>query len=133
MIVERKQRRGRERRERPEHALRTAVAAYLSTALPKGAFFCLFPVAAGAHFHGLSMRELGPRTGFPQLLVLHEGRAYCIELKADGLILQCGERDCHAALQDARVPVAVARSLQDVQRFLSDECGLKMRHLKSAA
>jgi hypothetical protein len=81
----------------------------------------------------MTMRELGSRAGFPNLLVLNDGRAYCIALKADAAILQPDERDCHAALQDARVPVAVARSLEDVQRFLIDECALPMRHWRSAA
>jgi hypothetical protein len=48
-------------------------------------------------------------------------------------MLQPNERDCHAALQDARVPVAVARSLEDVQRFLRDVCALPMRNWRSAA
>ena len=133
MIVERKQRRKQERRKRPETALRTAVLAYLSEALPQTAFFCAFPGKTGGLFHGLKMRELGVRPGFPNLLVLYSGRAFCIELKSNALVLEPAQRDCYAALQDARVPVVVARSLGDVQHFLCVDCGLPMRSWRSAA
>jgi hypothetical protein len=133
MIVERRQRRKVNVKEQPKDALQTTVTAYLAQALPKTAFFCVFPAHTGAIFHGMRMRELGARAGFPTVLVLHDGRAYCIELKADSRMLQPDERDCHAALQDARVPVAVARSLDDVQRFLIDVCALPMRNWRSAA
>ena len=133
MIVERKQRRKQKRQERPEEALRTAVLTYLSEALPPNAFFCVFPLKAGGLFHGLKMRALGVRPGFPNLLVLYEGRAFCIELKADAVGLEPSQRDCYAALQDARVPIVVARSLGDVQHFLGVDCGLPLRNWRSAA
>ena len=132
MIVEHKQRRGR-KRQRPEEALRAAVVAYLAQALPPTAFFSVFPMGGGGLFHGLRMRDLGARQGFPNLLILHDGRAYCIELKSGSGVLQPSQRDCYAALQDARVPVTVARSVEDVQRFLCEECALPMRNRRSAA
>ncbi len=73
------------------------------------------------------------REGFPNLLVLYDGSAYCIELRTDGYVLLPSQRDCYAALQDARVPVTVARSLEDVQRFLGEVCALPMRNWRSAA
>jgi hypothetical protein len=109
------------------------VLAYLSEALPPTAFFCVFPAKTGGLFHGLKMRELGVRPGFPNLLVLHGGRAFCIELKADAHLLEPAQRDCYAALQDARVPTVVARSLADVQHFLCVDCALPMRSWRSAA
>jgi hypothetical protein len=133
MIVERKQRRRQKGQERPEEALRTAVLAYLSEALPPTAFFCVFPMKAGGLFHGLKMREPGVRAGFPNLLVLHSGRAFCIELKTDAHLLEPSQRDCYAALQDARIPIVVARSLGDVQHFLCVDCALPMRSWRSAA
>jgi hypothetical protein len=131
MIVERKQRRGQKRR--PDERLRAAVVAYLAQALPPTAFFSVFPLGGGGQFHGLRMRDLGARQGFPNLLILHDGRAYCIDLKSGSGVLQPSQRDCYAALQDARVPVTVARSLEDVQRFLCEECALPMRNWRSAA
>ena len=132
MIVERKQRR---RRKKPNASelLQTAVVRYLAQALPPTAFFSLFPLGTGGMFHGLRMRDLGVREGFPNLLVLYNGCAYCIELRPGGSLLLPSQRDCYAALQDARVPVTVARSLADVQRFLSEECALPMRNWRSAA
>lgn len=132
MIVERKRRR-RKGQPRAHEALQAAVLTYLSQALPPTAFFSVFPPGGGGLFHGLRMRDLGARHGFPNLLILHDGRAYCIELKADARALPPSQRDCYAALQDARVPLTVARSLADVQRFLSEECALPMRTCRSAA
>jgi hypothetical protein len=63
------------------------------------------------------MRDLGLREGFPNLLVLYDGCAYCIELRTGGYVPLPSQRDCYAALQDARIPVTVARSLEDVQPF----------------
>jgi hypothetical protein len=131
MIVERKQRR-RQKKPSANELLQKAVIGYLAQALPPTAFFRLFPTGGGGVFHGLRMRDLGVREGFPNLLVLYDGCAYCIELRAGGLLLP-SQRDCYAALQDARVPVTVARSLEDVQRFLSEECALPMRNWRSAA
>ena len=131
MIVVRKQRRGR-RKPSANEVLQTAVVSYLAQALPPTAFFSIFPLGGGGLFHGLRMRNLGVREGFPNLLVLYDGSAYCIELRTGGLLLS-SQRDCYAALQDARVPVTVARSLEDVQRFLCEECALPMRNWRSAA
>jgi hypothetical protein len=132
MIVERKQRR---RRTKPSanELLQTAVVSYLAQALPPTAFFSIFPLGRGGLFHGLRMRSLGVREGFPNLLVLYDGCAYCIELRPGRSLLLPSQRDCYAALQDARVPVTVARSLADVQRFLSEECALPMRNWRSVA
>ena len=132
MIVERKQRR-RQRKPNANEVLQKAVIGYLAQALPPTAFFRLFPPGGGGLFHGLRMRNLGVREGFPNLLVLYEGCAYCIELRTGGYVPQPSQRDCYAALQDARIPVTVARSLDDVQRFLCEECALPMRTWRSAA
>ena len=112
MIVERKQRRVRKKPSASE-LLQTAVVRYLAQALPPTAFFRFFPPGGGGVFHRLRMRDLGVREGFPNVLVLHDGCAYCIELRPGGPLLP-SQRDCYAALQDARVPVTVARSLEDV-------------------
>ena len=130
MIVERKQRR-RQRKPSANELLQKAVIGYLAQALPPTAFFRLSQAGGGGVFHGLQMRDMGVREGFPNLLILHEACAYCIELRTGGLLLP-SQRDCYAALQDARVPVTVARSLEDVQRFLSEECALPMRNWRSA-
>jgi hypothetical protein len=132
MIVERKQRR---RRKKPSanELLQTAVVSYLAQALPPTAFFSIFPLGGGGLFHGLRMRNLGVREGFPNLLVLYDGSAYCIELRTGGYVPLPSQRDCYAALQDARIPVTVARSLEDVQRFLCEQCALPMRNWRSAA
>jgi hypothetical protein len=132
MIVERKQRR-RQKRPGPDDILRETVVAYLAQALPPTAFFGSFHLADAVYFHGLKLRSLGVRRGFPGLLILNDGRAYCIDLKAGRGAPHPSQRDCYAALQDARVPVTVARSLEDVQRFLYEDCALPMRNWRRAA
>ena len=132
MIVEHRQRR-RRTRSSANALLQAAVTSYLAQALPTTAFFCVFPPKAGGLFHGLKMRELGVRPGFPNLLVFYGGRAFCIELKSGAHLPDPSQRDCYAALQDARVPIVVARSLADVQHFLCVDCALPMRNWRSAA
>ena len=132
MIVERKRRR-RPVRPSADDVLRATVVSYLAQALPPTACFSVFPHREAGMFHGLRMRSLGVRLGLPSVLILHGGHAYCIDLKTGRGALQPQQRDCCAALQDARIPVAVARSLEDVQRFLCEDCASPMRTWRSAA
>lgn len=116
------------KRERPEAVLQKAVIAYLSAALPRNALATTFPMSGGANFlKGPSLASQGAVRGFPDIIILHEAKCYAIELKSTTGRLSPEQREVHAKLQDARVPVAVCRSVDDVRRFLVDDCGLWLR------
>lgn len=119
--------RGKQPRQRPEAVLHKLVVEYLARALPKGAFFSTLPMSGGANFmRGPTLTSQGAKRGLPDILIVHAGSAYFIELKAKGGTLSTEQRATHADLQTARAPVGVCRSLDDVQRFLREDCGLQV-------
>lgn len=114
-------------RQRPEAILHKQVVQYLARALPKGAFFStLFNGGHGHFIRGAHLSSIGVRLGLPDIMVVHDGRAFFIELKSAVGRLSVEQRAVHADLQTARCRVAVCRSLDDVQRFLRDDCGLQV-------
>jgi hypothetical protein len=126
--VERTKKRRAPKRQRPEAILHKQVIAYLARALPLRAFHStLFNGGHGHFIRGAMLSTIGVRRGLPDILVLHEGKAYGIELKSNIGRLSGHQHECHAALNDARVPVRVCRSVEDVHRFLVTDCGLNLR------
>jgi hypothetical protein len=58
--------------------------------------------------------------GIPDLAIIHAGRCYWIELKAEDGRLSAAQTELHAALQEVGCPVAVCRSAEGVL-FVLDE------------
>ena len=52
------------------------------------------------------------------VVIFHRRRAFCLEIKPGAGPLSTLQRASHAKLQDAGIPVEVARSLADVRRAL---------------
>lgn len=50
------------------------------------------------------------RKGWPDFTVLHQGRAYCLELKAPGGVLSDEQKQCLAELETTGTPCKVAYS-----------------------
>lgn len=57
---------------------------------------------------------MGVMPGFPDLLFISRGRAYGIELKADDGALTESQRKAHPLLLAAGMPIAIARTAQEV-------------------
>jgi hypothetical protein len=56
--------------------------------------------------------------GTPDLIALKDGRGIAIEVKASGGKLTDRQRQMHAYYRSASIPVAVVRSLEDLQQWL---------------
>jgi hypothetical protein len=73
------------RRAQPEQILQRAVIEHLAIRGVPGVF--AFHVPNGGYrrpVEGRILKSLGTRPGIPDLLIVHAGRLYCLELKAPG-------------------------------------------------
>lgn len=103
-----------------ETDLHRAVAAYLAVVLPLGAWWTTvahggFRVPAQV---GARLKSMGLRPGVPDLMIVHDGRALFVELKARRGVLSDQQRDCITSLRGAGASVAICRSIDDVARAL---------------
>lgn len=112
---------------KPEAALQEQVADYFALALPPEVF-AFHPMNEGKRGWQAqrAFKRGGGAAGLPDWGILHDGRAYWIELKAPrvpgrrGGTLSEAQGRCHTRLMDAGCPVVIARSLDDVQRALAN-------------
>ena len=104
-----------------EYATQCAVVGYLTLALPKGCgvVWTHFQAGGGGHVRGAMLKRAGLRAGMPDLVIFHDGLTFFIELKTDNGRLSKAQAECHADLWDAGCPVAVCRSVDEVERILA--------------
>ncbi len=104
-----------------EAALHAQVAAYLALAIQPPSFFTTFPAG---HFKGKAvggrLKGAGLKAGVPDVLLIQggTGRAFWIELKTDQGRVSPVQAETGALLIAAGSPVAVCRSLDQVQDML---------------
>ena len=107
--------------KRPEQALQRAVARYLELALPREAWFTAFPAGGGGKVRGAILKGMGLKPGVPDLLILHHGELYGIELKASGGRLSPEQGECHRSMARAGCQgIAVCKSVDDVAVVLRE-------------
>jgi hypothetical protein len=109
----------------PEAALQRQLVGFLGWALPEGAWFTAIAHGAGrggtgdGWLRGAIWKGMGARAGCPDLLVLYQGRAFFGEVKAPKGQLSIAQQTTHTALRAAGCPVAVWKSLDDLQASLT--------------
>lgn len=103
---------------RPEQDFQMQVARYLDLALPGDAFWTAFPAGGGGKIRGAILKGMGLKAGVPDILIVHEGRALFLELKAGRGRISPAQAKTHGDLWEAGSPVAVCRSLSEVQMVL---------------
>ena len=111
-------------RRYPEAAIQRAIAAYLSKVLPADAYFTA--IAHGVRhdgedswLRGAISKGLGTKSGFPDILLLWQGRAFLGEVKSATGSLTEAQRGAHSAITAAGCPVAVWRSVDDCRASLA--------------
>jgi hypothetical protein len=125
------------KRAHPEATLQRAIAKYLRTVLvPPGTWFT--SIAHGvrldddgdvAWLRGAQAQGRGTKSGIPDMLILDGGRAYWGEVKSMKGTLSDAQRETIPAIQRARCPVAIWRSIDDVAASLA-EWGIPTREAK---
>ena len=112
-----------------EDALHKQVADYLALALPEDACFTstLNEGKRGWKYQK-KLKDFRVMPGWPDITIIHRGRAYFIELKAPGRIvngkvagrgyLTTRQHDCVQRLLDCGARIDMARSIEEVNQIL---------------
>jgi hypothetical protein len=105
----------------PEAQLQAASAKYLVLALPKTCVAIHCPSEGRRSWaFGKRLKAAGAVAGVPDWLLFAAGRAYAIELKSAKGSLSAAQQAFHERLRGASVPVAVCRSLDEIEASLKD-------------
>lgn len=108
-------------------ALHLEVARFLDAALPAGAFWHHSPNEGLRHVaYRVKLAARGTRSGFPDILVLHGGRAFLVELKSGRGRLTDGQRAAAVLIAAAGCPFGTASSVAEVAGLLGS-WGLALR------
>jgi hypothetical protein len=98
-----------------EAALHRQVAKFLDAALCPEVFWTTIDHAGGGKVLGAQRKARGARKGIPDVLLVHQSKAFWIELKtAKGRVSEA-QKEVGGHLVIAGCPVTVARSLEEVQ------------------
>ena len=100
---------------------------YLKVALPPDAIAHHSP-GEGKRSKGaqIALSRSGYCKGWPDIEVIHRGRAYFIELKAARGVVSAAQKETHRRLIYCGAEVMLCRSPEDVERSLR-ECGVPLR------
>jgi hypothetical protein len=116
-------------RHRPEAAIQRAVFQHLRARAAPGVF--AFHVPNGGYrkpVEAAIMKGLGVVAGVPDVIVIHAGRCYALELKRAGGRTTDNQRACLAALREAGAITGVAEGLDAALTWLGTE-GLLRGHV----
>jgi hypothetical protein len=102
------------RRRQPEAEIQRAVFAHFKLRGAPGVF-AFHPGNGGYRkpIEAAIMKSLGVRAGVPDIVAVHDGRCYALELKAERGRLTDVQRECHERLRDAGARVAVATGIDE--------------------
>lgn len=114
------------RRQSPEEDLQASVCKFLTHALDGNSWFGSVPLGGGGLSRGMRIKRTGARKGTPDILLINDGRALWLELKSPRGRVSDDQLYCHGQLRQARSPVYVVRSLDDVIAALT-QAGVPMR------
>ncbi len=101
-----------------EDELHRQVAEYLGAVVLAPAFWTTFPSGSGGKARGGQLKAKGLKPGVPDILIVNEGRAYFVELKAAKGRLSSDQKERIRAIILAGGQVNLARSLGDVRAAL---------------
>ena len=114
-------------RRHEEDDLQMAVVGFLRWSLPDDATFTHIPLGGQRHKRAAQrLVGLGTKAGWPDLLIVHQGRALFIELKAPGGALSAVQKQAIAKLIYCGAEVLVCRSVPEVEAALR-EAGVPLR------
>lgn len=102
-----------------EIQIHKAVAEYLSLALQPPTFWTTIGHGPrggglGGMMRGKQIKAMGAKAGFPDLIIIHEGKLFGIELKAPKKYPSPEQRAVHKELRNAGCEVFIARSVMEV-------------------
>lgn len=108
------------KQKNPEGAFQAALVRELRRMLTPATFMTHFPAGGGGPIRGALLKLRGLVPGVPDLLFIHEGRAFWMELKskAGRNRLEPSQIACHLSLRLSGCHVEVVRNLDDALECL---------------
>jgi hypothetical protein len=109
----------RQRRQRPEQQIQCAVFEHLRTRGAPG-IFAWHPFSGGlrSKLEAAIYKGLGARAGLPDVMILHRGKLFCIELKTTTGRLSPAQEETLIALRAAGATACHVHSLDQGLRLL---------------
>jgi hypothetical protein len=105
---------------RPEQALQRSVVAHLQWRARPGVWWTHIPLGGlRSKIEAAILRGLGTTCGTPDLLIVANGKAHFLELKAPHGRVSAEQHACHEALCTAGACVAVAYNIDDALERLA--------------
>lgn len=117
---------------KPEAKFQRDLVKWLVVVLPRDAWFTHVANSGFTDSGRLWNYQQGLKAGTPDLLIIHAGNAYWLEVKApEGGRVSEAQHACHAALAKAGCPYpAVVRSFEETEKALR-EWGIPLRLAQS--
>lgn len=97
-----------------ERELHATVAAFLARALGQPTFWTTFPAGGGGVVRGGFLKRAGLKAGVPDIMIIHAGKPFFVELKTATGRLSAAQILTHAEIAAAGGNIATCRSLLDV-------------------
>ncbi len=115
------------RRQRPEQLLQANLVRFLNIALTGETFFFAVPNGGWrSATEAAIFRGQGVKAGVSDLIIIHKGHAFGLELKSDKGELSFSQRLAHEALRQAGMRIGIARTLDEAIAFLKTN-GIPLR------
>lgn len=102
----------------PEQQFQVVLIQVLSWTLKPDVLVTHFPAGGGGRVRGAQLKRMGLLPGMPDLLFLHKGCVYFLELKAAKGRLTPAQKDIHTWLENHGFVVNVARSVEEALSIL---------------
>jgi hypothetical protein len=97
---------------RPEQQIQKSVLSHLAWRAVPGVWWCHYPAGGWrSPIEAAIFKSLGVVAGVPDILIVHCGQLYALELKAAGGRLTDIQSDTHAAMTQAGAIVATAHGV----------------------
>ncbi len=106
-------------KKQPEQSFQISLVRDLRYLLTPNTFMTHFPAGGGGGMRGVFLKAAGLIAGCPDLLLIHQGCAYWLELKVGKNKLTPAQIACHRALKAAGSSVETVRNLDEALECLA--------------
>jgi len=112
---------GKKRRKREESSLQVQLMMHLDAALPPDAFAFHVPNGGSRNLiEAVNLKRQGVKAGIPDIVIVYQGGAYGLELKAKAGSISDSQKVTFPKLRAAGMRIEVARSLPEAVGLIGD-------------
>ena len=99
---------------RAEQSFQIEVARYLQLVLLPEVAWTAFPAGGGGKTRGAILKAMGLKSGWPDLILIYNGKMLGLELKTPIGKLSKAQKAMHSALEAAGAAIAICRCTEDI-------------------